>query len=276
MIRIFARLWENFKEYIVLVLLILISLFLLSQNQSASVKKVRTLAFGTFASVTSLFNDIFNTSSIKAENEKLRKVNAELMIQLSKIREYAIIGEDIEALIEMKDTAKLPLIPATIVSKSLSSSQGTITINSGSARGVKVGMPVINHLGLIGVVQSTSESFCIVRTLQNIDLKITVKCERTREHAVMKWNGESLVLINIPKTYQIKKGDRLVTSEISSIIPIPIPVGIAGDSGNFETGIFNEIKVVPFVDFYRAEHVFVLGLVNSKKIEDLEMNFFNK
>ncbi|HSL89602.1 MAG TPA: rod shape-determining protein MreC [Ignavibacteriaceae bacterium] len=276
MLRLFTNLWEKFKEYIILILLILISLILLTQNQSAGVKKVRTIAFGTFASVTSVFNDIFNTSSIRRENENLRRTNAELMLQISKLREYGIIGEDLKEMLALKDTSNLPLIPASIVSKSLSVAQGTVTVNTGSVDGVKPGMPVINHSGLVGIILSTSENYSIARTLQNVNLKVTVKCERTGEHAVMRWNGESLVLINIPKTYQIQKGDRIVTSEISSIIPVSVPVGIAADIGKVETGIFNEITVIPFVDFFRAEHVFILGIVKSKQIEDLELNFFNK
>ncbi len=276
MIRFFTRLWENFKEYIVLILLILLSLILLSQNQSAGVKKVRTLAFGTFAAVTSVFNDIFNTSSIRSENENLRKINAELMLQISKLREYGIMGEELKGLLSLQDTTHLPLIPASIVSKSLSKAQGTVTLNVGTANQVKPGMPVITHEGLVGIVYSASENFSIVRTLQNVDLKITVKSERTREHAVMKWNGESLVMINTPKTYQIKPGDRIVTSEISSIVPIPIPVGIAGEMGDVEFGIFNNIIVLPYVDFFRTEYVFVIGIVNSRQIEDLELNFYKR
>lgn len=276
MIRFFTRLWEDFKEYIVLILLILISLILLSQNQSAGVKKVRTIAFGTFASVTSIFNDIFNTSSIKAENEKLRQINAELMLQISRLREYGIMGEGLKGLLALKDTTKLPLIPATIVSKSLSKAQGTVTLNVGSSDNVKPGMPVITHQGLVGIIYSASENFSIARTLQNVDLKITVKGERTREHAVMKWNGETLVMINTPKTYQIKTGDRIVTSEISSVVPIPIPVGVAGGLGDVETGIFNDITVIPYVDFFKAEYVFVIGIVHSREIDDLELNFYNR
>lgn len=276
MIRFFTRLWEDFKEYIVLILLILISLILLSQNQSASVKKVRTIAFGTFAAFTSVFNDIFNTSSIRTENEKLREINAELMLQISRLREYGLIGEDIKDLLALKDTTKLPLIPAAIVSKSLSKAQGTVTLNVGMLDNVKPGMPVITHEGLVGIIYSASENFSIARTIQNVDLKITVKGERTKEHAVMKWNGESLVMINTPKTYQIKPGDRIVTSEISSVIPVPIPIGIAGELGDVETGIFNEITVIPFVNFFKTEYVFVIGIVNSRQIDDLELNFYNR
>lgn len=276
MSRIFTSLWENFKEYIVLVLLIVISFILLSQNQSSGIKTVRTIAFGTFASVTSVFNNVFNMGSLRSENEKLRQINAELMLQISRLREYGITGDELKGLLSLKDTTNLPLIPGSIVSKSISKAQGNVTINLGIADGVEPGMPVITHQGLVGIISSVSDNFSIARTLQNVDLKLTVKSERTREHAVMKWNGESLVMINIPKTFQIQPGDRIVSSELSSIIPVPVPVGVAGEFGSVETGIFNEIIITPFVDFFRTEHVFVLGIVNSKQIDDLELNFYNR
>lgn len=276
MIRFFTRLWENFKEYIVLVLLVILSLVLLSQNQSAGIKKVRTLAFGTFAAVSSLTNNLFSTSSLRDENEKLHEINAQLMLQISKLREYGIMGQELKGLLELKDTANYPLIPATVVSKSLSKVQGTFTLNTGAADGVLPGMPVITHQGLVGIINTVSENFSILRTLQNVDLKLTVKCERTREHAVMKWTGDDLLMINIPKTFAIEPGDRIVTSEISSIVPVPIPVGVSAEFGNSDTGIFNEIKVIPFVDFYSTEYVFVLAVVNDEQINKFDLNIKNR
>ena len=82
----------------------------------------------TFATVTSVFTDLFNVSNLKNENEVLRRTNAELMLQLSRLREYGIVNEDLKGLLALKDSSKFPLIPATIVSKSLTKSQGTITI----------------------------------------------------------------------------------------------------------------------------------------------------
>ena len=92
----------------------------------------------------------------------------------------------------------------------------------------------------------------------------------------MKWNGENLVIINVPKTYDVEPGDRIITSDISSIIPVPLPVGVVTGLSNIKTGIFNEVKVKPFVDFLRVENVFVLGIVESKQIKNLEMNFYKR
>lgn len=276
MIRFFVSVWESFKEYIVLVILLIISLILLSQNSSQGIQKVRSIAFGTFASVTTVFTDIFNISNLKSENENLRRTNAEMMLHLSKLREYAIVNEDLKGLLALKDSSKFPLIPATIVSKSLTKSQGTITLNAGKNQSVKVGMPVITDKGLVGIIYSISDNYSIARTLTNVDLKVTVKSERTRENAVMKWNGEWLVMINVPKTFDLKKGDRIVTSEISSIIPFPLPVGLVYEIGNVEKGIFNEVRVYPFVDFQKVENVFILGIVKSREIDDLEFNLLSR
>lgn len=276
MIRFFDTLWENFKEYIVLVILLIVSLILLSQNNSQGIQKVRSIAFGTFASVTSIFTDIFNINNLKTENENLRRTNAEMMLHLSRLREYAIVNEDLKGLLVLKDSSKYPLITATIVSKSLTKSQGTITLNVGKSDSVKVGMPVITDKGLVGIIYSISDNYSIARTLTNVDLKITVKSERTRENAVMKWNGEWLVMVNVPKTFDLKRGDRIVTSEISSIIPFPLPVGLVYEIGNVDQGIFNEIRVHPFVDFQKVENVFVLGIIKSKEIDDLQFNLLNK
>lgn len=276
MIRFISSTWENFKEYIVLVVLIVISLVLLSQNDTQGIQKVRTIAFGTFASITSVFNDVFNISNLKKENEELRRTNAEIMLQLSKLREYAIVNNDLKGLLALKDSTEFPLITATIISKSLSKSQGTITLNIGRSDSVKQGMPVITDKGIAGIIYSVSNNYSIARTLNNVDLNLTVKCERTRESAVMKWNGDKLVMINVPKTFGLKKGDRIITSEISSVVPVPLPVGVVAEISNVETGIFNEVKVQPFVDFQKVENVFVLGLIRSKEIDEIEFNFLNK
>ncbi|OGU74606.1 MAG: hypothetical protein A2V93_02755 [Ignavibacteria bacterium RBG_16_34_14] len=276
MFRFFSKIWKEYKEYILLILLLVISLITLSLNQKPGVKKVRAIAFGTFASVTSVISDVINTAKVQSENERLMRVNAELMLQVNRLREYGILNEELKGLVGLKDTFNYPLIPATIVSKSLNKSQSTITINVGEGSGIKPGMPVINDLGLIGIVQSISEDYAIARTLKNTDLKLTIKDERSRVDGIMKWNGEDLVIVDVPKTYDIEPGDRIITSDLSSIIPIPIPVGVVVRLSKVETGIFNEVKIKSFVDFVRVENVFVMGVVQSKQKNDLELNFYKR
>jgi rod shape-determining protein MreC len=274
--RFYSKVWENFKEYIILVILLVVSLVTLSLNSKPEVKNIRSVAFSAFASVTSLISDLMNITQLRNENENLRKINSELMLKVNMMRRYAIENKELKGLLTLRDSTKYPLISSTIVSRSLSNTQNTITINAGTSQGVKPGMPVIDDIGMVGIVYSTSDNYSIVRTLHNIDLKLTVKDERSRANAIMKWNGSFLAMVNVPKTYDIEQGDSIITSEISSIVPVPLPIGVVRSITKMETGIFNDVTIIPFVNFDKIENVFVLGIVESKEKNGLELNFYKK
>ena len=276
MLRFISSVWWNFKEYLILILLLVISFISLSLNQNPAIKKVRAIAFGSFAASTAILSDIVNIAKVKSENERLREINAELMLHVNKLREYGVVNETLRKMIGLKDTLKYPLIPALTVSKSFTIAQGTITLNVGSDNGVKPGMPVINEKGLIGIIYATSKDYSIARTLKNFELKLVVKNERSRVDGILKWNGEDLVIVNVPKTYDIEPGDRIVCSELSSIVSLPIPFGVVVGLQNVQTGIFNLVKIKPYADFSRTENVFVIGVIESKQKKDLELNFFKR
>lgn len=276
MFKLFSNVWNQFREYLVLVTLVIISLSLLTQNNNPQVQKVRAVAFGSFATVTSVFYDLFNITQLKNDNQVLRKLNAEMMIHLSMLREQGILNRELKGMLGIKDTTSLPLMPATIVSKSLSITQNTITINAGNKEGIKPGMPVISYRGLVGIVQTCSDNFSIARTLKNVDLKLTVKNENKRLNGIMKWDGEKLVIVDVPRTYDFDVGDRIVTSEISSIIPVPIPVGIVAKIEEDKTGLLNLIQIKPFEEVLSVENVFILMLVENAEKNNLELNFYNR
>jgi rod shape-determining protein MreC len=276
MFKLLSYVWDNFKEYLVLILLVVLSLTLLTQNNNPQIQKVRAVAFGSFASVSSVFYDLFNITQLKNENAILRLTNAELMIQISMLREQGILNRELKGLLGFKDTTSLSFFPATIVSKSLSVTQNTITINAGQKDGIKPGMPVLSYRGFVGIIQSCSESFSIARTLKNVDLKFTVKNEKNRLNGIMKWDGEKLMIVDVPRTYDFDVGDRIITSEVSSIIPVPIPVGLVSKIEEDKTGLMHLIQVTPFEEVLSVENVFILLMVENEEKNNLELNFYNR
>jgi len=276
MFKLLSYVWDNFKEYLVLILFVILSLTLLTQNNNPQVQKVRAVAFGSFASVSSVFYDLFNITQLKNDNATLRLMNAELMIQISMLREQGILNRELKGMLGLKDTTSLPIFPATIVSKSLSVTQNTITINAGQKDGIKPGMPLLSYRGFVGIIQSCSESFSIARTLKNVDLKFTVKNEKNRLNGIMKWDGEKLMIVDVPRTYDFDVGDRIITSEVSSIIPVPIPVGLVSKIEEDKTGLMHLIQVTPFEEVLSVENVFILLMVENEEKNNLELNFYNR
>ena len=276
MLKLLSNVWTSFRGYLILILLVILSLTLLTQNNNPQVQKVRAVAFGSFAAVSSVFYDLFNIAQLKDENEVLRQINTEMMLHLSMLREQGILNKELRGMVGLKDSTSWPLIPATVVSKSISLTQNTITINAGSKKGIKPGMSLISYKGFVGIIQSTSDDFSIARTLKNVDLKLTVKNEKNRINGIMKWDGEKLVIIDVPRTYDFDIGDRITTSEVSSIVPIPIPVGVVAKIDAGQTGILNLIQVTPFEEVLSVEHVFVIQIVESEQKNNLELNFYNR
>jgi rod shape-determining protein MreC len=273
MSKLFVHFWQNFKEYFVFVSLIVLSLYLITLDSSPKIQKLRAVIFGSYASLSSIFTELFDFRNLKSENDNLRKTNAELMLQLSKLRQDILLITELKNSLALKDTFKYSLISSRIVSRQVNNHQESFILDCGKKDGVEIGMPVISDKGLVGIVFSVSNNFSLIRTLRNSDLSLTIKSERTGEQGILKWKENNLRIINVPKTYQIKKGDRIVVSEISSIVPIVFPVGVAYSIENIEKGIFNEIIVHPFIDFDKLKYVFVVPVVASKEIKDLELNF---
>lgn len=276
MINFLRRIIYNFKEYFLVVFLSIISISLLSTNEKPSVKRIRTFAFGNFA----FFNKILNYPLSFLKNDyslkELEEENARLMLEINKLRNKGLENENLRSMLNFRDTSKAQLLYADVISKLVNKNQGNFIINRGSDDGVLIGMPVINDKGLIGIIVDTSKNFSVVRTLYNNNLNTAVTIERLNIDGVLSWNGNELIIKNIPSHYEIKVGDSVVTSDFSTIFPPHIPIGIISKRESVPIGLLHHLSVKPFVDINAVDNLFIMKIVPSKQINKLEMNLLKK
>ncbi len=266
------KLFNKLKEYILLAILLLISLILLPQNKNTEVKKIKSYAFATFAIITDAstsLGDIFKSSD---ELEKQRMINAQLMLKLNRVREYALENKELKELLGYKKETDSKLFPATIIAKNFSNIQGNYIINAGKNDSIYKSMPVLTNDGLVGIVTDAQNDFSLVRTLHNTSFKISGTIQRGNINGIIFWDGQNLVMHNIPTTADIDKGDRVVTSVLSSILPPSIPVGLVVKKESNISGILSNVIIRPFVDVLKVKNVFVMQEVKSKQIDSLELN----
>lgn len=267
MIHYLKQIWDRFQEYIVTGFLLLLSLFIISKSNSPAVNSFKSFIFGSFSALTSVVSDVILMTDLRKENEELRRKNAELMIEVNSLREYGLENETYKRMLELKDTSKYDLITSRIIAKSFSVTQGTITIDKGKSEGIRSGMPVVNGDGLIGVVSEVSQGYSLVKTIRNVHLKLVIRNERSRSEGILKWTGEYLTVTNLPKTADVKPGDRIVTSDISSLINVPLFIGHVSKIINPESGYFNDLIITSGVDFNSIKSVFIIKTpITPKKI----------
>jgi rod shape-determining protein MreC len=272
MLKFLSRLVYKYREYILLTFLLVISLSLLSSNDKPLAKHLKIFAIGNF----SIFNEI-STKVISIFHQddsipQLKEENAKLMLELNRIRKTGAENTELRSMLSLNDTSKYPLIPARVVSKLITVSQGNFIINRGAKDEITKGMPVLNQNGLIGLISDVSENYSTIKTLFNSNLSIAITIQRTNVSGILTFDGANLIIKNIPSTYDIQVGDRIETSEFSSIFPPSVPVGVVLKKETINLGLLHRLTVQPLADIAGVNDLFVMKIVPSKQINQLEMN----
>lgn len=274
MLKIIKRIAAEFKEYLLLVVLLVISLFFLSNSNKPQIKRLQAAAFGNFAFVNSILSGIGDLFASSSDLKEMKRQNAELMLRLDQLRGFESENKELKQMLGLRDTVKYELQPATIVSKLTSRLQGNFIINIGRDKGLESGMPVITSYGLIGLISDADSNFAVVKTIKNASLNVAVTDQRSKVNGILAWDGRNLVIRNIPTTYDIQPGDVFSTSEFSTILPPSIPVGKATRVQTNMEGLMKDVFLESFTDFHFVKNVFVMKLRFSKQIDNLELNLF--
>jgi len=272
MLNLIRKFVASFKEYVLLVVLSLISLAVLSANEKPEAKHLKTFAVAGFAVLNQLVSSFTSIFRQSPSIEELKSENARLMLDVNRLRKYGLENEELRSMISFKDTSKFPLIPAKVISKFVARTEGNYIINAGTKDHVQKGMPVITTYGLVGIASDVSENFTLVKTLTNSALSIAVTIQRTNVQGILNYNGSNLVIKNIPTTYDVQVGDRVETSDFSSLFPPSVPVGVIQKKESNVYGLLHNLIVKPFSDIAAANNVFVVKVVPTKEINNLEMN----
>ena len=264
------NLFLQFREYVLLAGLVVLSFILLSLNDKPQVKQIRTFATVAMGVVQNQLSFIPRYFQLKGENEALRRVNVELADEASRLREAKLENMRLRSLLGLKADSDRPLVAANVVSKNLTLLRNSLTLDAGTADGIQPSMPVLSELGLVGVVIAASENYSIANILWNTDFRASAKVQRSRVDGILAWDGQKLILKNIAKTLDVKAGDVLVTSDYSNTYPPDIRIGIISSVREEAGSLFREVVVTPSVDFVRLEQVFVLTAVPDSERVDLE------
>uniref|UniRef100_A0AB33J2Y7 Cell shape-determining protein MreC n=1 Tax=Prevotella sp. GTC17254 TaxID=3236794 RepID=A0AB33J2Y7_9BACT len=163
--------------------------------------------------------------------------------------------------------AKLPalqgfrLIPAKVVSNSLDKPDNLMTIDRGSADGVRKDMGVVCGTGVVGIVYMTSAHYSIVIPVLNSRSNISCTIKNRGYFGYLHWTGGVANMANvddIPRHAHFKLFEEVVTSGYSSVFPPGILVGKIRHVYNSADGLSYRLKVILSTDFGNLRDVCVI------------------
>ncbi len=252
-----------FKEYVILVALVSVSLILMVLNDNDQIRQIRSLTVGTIGAIQTTFSFIPNLTALQRENELLRSVNVNLADEVNQLREARLENIRLRSMISLKETSTTALVGAKIIAKNLNLLRNTLTLNVGSNDSVQIGNPIVTGEGLVGRIVAVSANYSIGQMIVNVDFRASAKIQRSRVDGIIAWDGKILLLQNVAKTQDVKEGDAVITSEYSNAFPQGIKIGIVSATHEIPNSLFRRIEVIPTVNLTQTEEVFVMNYVPS-------------
>jgi rod shape-determining protein MreC len=112
---------------------------------------------------------------------------------------------------------------------------------------------------LVGRVIETTWHASRVLILTDESSNVDAMIQRTRANGILQGTGMGTGNLKyIVKTDAVRKGDIVLTSGLGGVYPKELLLGVVREAENNKTSMFQNIDVVPFVDFLKMEEVLVV------------------
>lgn len=203
---------------------------------------------------------------LKEQNTKLKEENDELN---AKLMNYEMLVSENDILKEHVNlTNSYPdynVIVADVISESSSNWEKVYIINRGSKDGIMPDMSVVAEDGLVGYVESVTNSSAKIISILDPGNTVSSRTTRTRDSVTSKgnsslMNNNEIKLTKIPTDLVLVEGDKIETSGLGGRYPKGIPIGEVTKFLVKKNPIENEAVVKTFVDFNKLETVAVISM----------------
>ena len=190
---------------------------------------------------------------LQAENIRLQQENLRLKEWYQTALLLEAENKSLRDLLSVKVEPHYKTITARVLADNGNAFARSMLISAGSADGVKKGQAVMSGEGLVGRVIETGEQTSRILLVTDINSRVPVLIEDTRQHAILAGNNKNQAnLIHLPPDSTINEGARIITSGHGGVFPHGLAIGRVKKTS---TG---EVMVKPFATFDRIVHVRVL------------------
>lgn len=193
------------------------------------------------------------------ENSKLRTDLSKLLKEQQAWQEAFRENQKLRALLALKEKGQHYVTAARVVARGTDQWSNTFILDKGLTDGIRKDMVAVTDNGLVGKIADVSHSYAYLLLLTDINFSVAARLQESRTEGVLSGTGfRTCQLKYIPYDEELKQGAVIVTSGLDSLFPAGIPLGYISKVSKKESGIFQHIEVVPFVDNTKIELVAII------------------
>jgi rod shape-determining protein MreC len=209
--------------------------------------------------------------TVYEENQRLREENARLLQWQEVAQRLETENEELRQMLHFTPQGVRGYITGRVIANSGGAFLRNVLVDVGERQGVERGQAALGGEGVAGRVTEVGSRAARVLLLTDLNSRVPVVIEETRERAVLAGDNTSRPrLIYLPEKSAIQVGDRVVTAGSGGIFPPGLPVGavssIDGDIVRVEPEAeLSRLEYVRIVDFGLSASVLPQSVVPAPK-----------
>jgi rod shape-determining protein MreC len=237
---------------------------LLAGGLFALIAPFQSVITGTIRGVSGSWSSYVDLRRVYERNRSLQDRVRVLEKQLQDRQELAQEAERLREMLQLRKELPLEIVAAEVIVREGAPWSRTITLDKGSAEGVRLNAAVISATGVVGRVIAVGPHASRVQLILDGQAGVGVRIERSRVTGILVGQPAmptaavgDLVMKYVPSLGDVVVGDVVVTSGLDHLYPAGLVVGRVRSAAR-GSGLFKEIQVAPSAQFNTLEEVMVV------------------
>src|SRR5881394_2863064 len=213
--------------------------------------------------ITGVAGRYVELTTVRSENEGLRRENRQLRAELTEMRRLAEESGRYQRLLGLRDATPAETIAARVIAVDASPYFRVARVEIDRGEGtVRRGMPVLTPEGVVGRINRVAGKSSDVLLLVDPQSALDVIVPRTGGRGILRGksgeNGYRCSIEYLARGEPAKEGDAVVTSGVGGAFPRNLAVGHVTRIIPGAVGLYQDVEVTPDVDFARLTDVLVV------------------
>ena len=212
----------------------------------------------TLHGVQSVWYGYFNLLDTRRENERLQSEIAELRLEMNRNDEDVREARRLQRILDLDPSITAERLVARVIGQDTTPYRKTLTIDKGSAHGLRTNTPVITPDGIVGRIIHAGHYSAIVQIVSDPEGAVGAIAQSSRLQGIVRGDGTGYLKFEyVDDHVELLPGENILTSGTDQIYPKGLMVGTV--AANVEDQDLMKIaRLEPGADLGRLEEVICL------------------
>lgn len=217
-------------------------------------------------------DNLVSRERLMAQNVALRAENDQLQLLFQRFKSVTAENDRLRQMMGASERLTHDVITGQLIGVAPDPVRQVIIVDKGQADGVRVGLPVLDRLGVAGQVIDVSTTTASILLLTDQSHALPVRFLDSDVRSVAEGAGDisQLQLLFVPQTSNVQPGDIIVTSGLGDVFPEGYPVGEVDFLLRDPNQPFMEIRVRPYAQLNKSRFYMILVPHVDEASDDLQ------